>query len=119
MPVRHFVLAILVLASLPATPVRAGDQDETPFTVTRDYDFTKVLANEMVGGDPETPIFTALPGQATRYRVLHPGRATLCIRRQADGNWGVSELEASCNRKADPATREFVNAWLEPYRLGV
>ena len=49
-------------------------------------------------------------GNCYIYRVLHPGRATLCIRRQADGNWGVSELEASCNRKADPATREFVNA---------
>ena len=48
------------------------------------------------------------------YRVLHPGRATLCIRRQSDGNWGISELEASCNRKVDYATQEFVKQWLEP-----
>jgi hypothetical protein len=53
------------------------------------------------------------------YKVLYPSRATLCIRRFSDGNWGVSELEASCNRKVDPATLEFVNQWLEPHRLGV
>jgi hypothetical protein len=53
------------------------------------------------------------------YRVLHPSRATLCIRRHTDGNWGVSELEASCNRPVDQATRDFVHQWLEPYRLGI
>ena len=62
---------------------------------------------------------SVVAGSCYIYRVLHPSRATLCIRRQADGNWGISELEASCNRKVDPATREFVNQWLEPYRLGI
>jgi hypothetical protein len=62
---------------------------------------------------------SVVAGNCYIYRVLHPSRATLCIRRQADGNWGISELEASCNRKADMATRDFVNEWLEPYRLGV
>jgi len=53
------------------------------------------------------------------YRVLFPGRATLCIRPQTDGNWGISQIEASCNRPADVATREFVQQWLEPYRIGL
>ncbi len=52
---------------------RMGFQPETPFNVTRTYDFTKVLSNDQVGGDPETPIFTATPGKNTRFRVLHPG----------------------------------------------
>ncbi|QTN31212.1 PcfJ domain-containing protein [Akkermansiaceae bacterium] len=58
-------------------------------------------------------------GECYIYRVLHPSRATLCIRRLSDGNWGISELEASCNRKVDAETRKFVEQWLEPYRLGV
>ena len=58
-------------------------------------------------------------GSCYIYRVLHPSRATLCIRRQSDGNWGISELEASCNRKVDESTRDFVNEWLEPFRLGI
>jgi hypothetical protein len=53
------------------------------------------------------------------YRVLSPSRATLSIIRHSDGNWGIGELEASCNRPTDLATREFVKAWLEPHRLGV
>jgi hypothetical protein len=36
-------------------------------------DFTNVLANSQVGGDPQTPIFTATTGQAIRLRVLEPG----------------------------------------------
>jgi hypothetical protein len=53
------------------------------------------------------------------YRVLHPTRATLCIQRQSDGNWGISQLEASCNRPAGEATRTFVQQWLEPYQMGI
>jgi hypothetical protein len=37
------------------------------------YDYTNVLANSQVGGDPQTPIFTAAAGQAIRLRVLEPG----------------------------------------------
>ena len=58
-------------------------------------------------------------GKCYIYRVLHPSRATLCIRRQSDGNWGISELEASCNRTAGKVTRDFVNEWLEPFQLGI
>ncbi len=58
-------------------------------------------------------------GNCLIYRVLYPKRATLCIRRGPSGNWRISELEASCNRDVDSATREFVKQWLEPYRLGV
>jgi hypothetical protein len=36
----------------------------------RSYDFTNALANSQVGGDPQTPIFTAAAGQAIRVRVL-------------------------------------------------
>ncbi len=52
---------------------RMGFQPETPFSVTRTFDFTKVLSNDTVGGDPETPVFTATPGKNTRFRVVNPG----------------------------------------------
>jgi hypothetical protein len=58
-------------------------------------------------------------GRCYIYRVLHPSRATLSISRIYDGNWGIRELEASCNREVPPATRAFVKEWLEPYRIGV
>jgi len=58
-------------------------------------------------------------GHCYIYQVLHPARATLSISRGPDGNWGIDELEASCNRAVDQATRDLVNAWLEPYRMGV
>jgi hypothetical protein len=44
---------------------------QTPFEKTRDFDFTNVLTNAQVGGDPQTPIFTAQVGQAVRFRVLN------------------------------------------------
>jgi hypothetical protein len=58
-----------------AEPVwfRMGYLPQTPFNITRDQDFFDVLSNNKVGGDPVTPIFTALPNQATRFRVLNPG----------------------------------------------
>jgi hypothetical protein len=44
---------------------------ETPFTTTRTFDFTNVLTNAQVNGDPQTPIFTASPGDAVRFRILN------------------------------------------------
>jgi hypothetical protein len=44
---------------------------ETDFTVTRTFDFTNVLTNAQVGGEPETPIFTASAGQQVRFRILN------------------------------------------------
>ena len=32
---------------------------ETPWEKTRNFDFTNVLTNAQVGGDPQTPVFTA------------------------------------------------------------
>jgi hypothetical protein len=40
--------------------------------VAQTFDFTNVLANSQVGGDPQTPIFTATAGDAIRLRVLQP-----------------------------------------------
>jgi hypothetical protein len=51
---------------------RMGIQPETSLHTTRTLDFTKVLSNDQVGGDPETPIFTAAPGRKSRFRVLNP-----------------------------------------------
>jgi len=39
---------------------------------TKDVDFTRVLTNSLVGGDPQTPVFTATPGQAIRLRLVEP-----------------------------------------------
>lgn len=52
---------------------RMGFAPDTPLEKTRDFDFTKVLTNDRVGGDPVTPVFSATPGQEFRVRMLHPG----------------------------------------------
>jgi len=44
---------------------------DTPFEKTRDIDFTNSLTNAQVGGDPQTPVFTAQVGQAVRFRILN------------------------------------------------
>ena len=35
-------------------------------------DFSCMLSNQLVGGDPKTPIFTADPGNRVRFRMAHP-----------------------------------------------
>ena len=50
---------------------RMGYAPETSFENTRNFDFTNVLTNAMVGGDPQTPVFTARAGQQVRFRVLN------------------------------------------------
>ncbi len=52
---------------------RMGFAPDTVLTITRTFDFTNVLTNAQVGGDPVTPVFTAKKGTAVRFRVLHPG----------------------------------------------
>jgi len=44
---------------------------ETDFQTTRNFDFTNSLTNMLVGGDPETPVFTASAGQNVRFRILN------------------------------------------------
>ena len=39
---------------------------------TRTFNFTNVLSNSQVGGDPVTPVFTARAGTPVRFRVVHP-----------------------------------------------
>lgn len=41
-----------------------------------DGDFANALSNSQVGGDPETPVFTAKAGTAIRLRILNPGGHT-------------------------------------------
>jgi hypothetical protein len=55
----------------PDTPLNAEPGDGR--IPTRDYDFTNVLSNTQVGGDPVTPVFTAMVGQQVRMRLVHPG----------------------------------------------
>jgi hypothetical protein len=52
---------------------RIGFQPNTPLEKTREFDFTNVLTNAQVGGDPVTPVFHVLAGSALRIRMLHPG----------------------------------------------
>jgi hypothetical protein len=57
----------------PDTHLSRGDDPNDPTAPsTRDYDFTNVLSNSQVGGDPVTPVFTAVAGQDVRIRLLHP-----------------------------------------------
>ena len=52
---------------------RLGYPPDIPLEQSRDIDFTDVLSNRLVGGDPETPVFTAKAGEQVRFRVLQPG----------------------------------------------
>jgi hypothetical protein len=52
---------------------RIGFAPDTPLEKTRDFDFTNVLTNGQVGGDPVTPVFLAAAGSSVRVRMLHPG----------------------------------------------
>ena len=61
----------------PDCPLNGGhagsDCGLSGVTATRDIDYTNVLSNSLVGGDPQTPVFTADPGTPVRFRVVHPG----------------------------------------------
>ncbi|HYG90379.1 MAG TPA: hypothetical protein VD978_29435 [Azospirillum sp.] len=52
---------------------RMGHMAGASFQDTRDIDFTNHLSNQLTGGDPQTPVFTAKAGQQVRFRVLQPG----------------------------------------------
>jgi hypothetical protein len=52
---------------------RIGFPPDTPLEKTREFDFTNVLTNFQVGGDPVTPVFSAEPGEEFRVRMLLPG----------------------------------------------
>lgn len=52
---------------------RMGFSPETSLETTRGFVYTKSLLNGLVGGDPETPVFTASAGQPVRFRVVAPG----------------------------------------------
>jgi manganese oxidase len=55
----------------PEAPLTAADAACVPLC-TKDVDFTKVLTNALVGGDPQTPVFSATPGQAMRLHLVQP-----------------------------------------------
>ncbi len=60
----------------PDAPLTGGAEPGDPVdarTPTRAFDFTNVLSNSQVGGDPETPVFTAKAGQGVRFRLLMAG----------------------------------------------
>ena len=51
---------------------RMGFAPDAPLEFTRSLDFTNVLSNAQVGGDPVTPVFTAKAGTPVRFRVVNP-----------------------------------------------
>jgi len=46
---------------------------ETPLETTRTFIFTNAFSNVLTGVDPETPVFNAKAGLATRMRILNAG----------------------------------------------
>ncbi|HET9532981.1 MAG TPA: copper oxidase, partial [Blastocatellia bacterium] len=52
---------------------RMGHAPDSTLQFTRTVDFTNALSNTQVGGDPQTPIFTAKAGTPVRFRVLQSG----------------------------------------------
>jgi hypothetical protein len=68
---------------------------ETPLTITRTFDFTNVLTNALVGGDPQTPVFTARAGQNVRFRVLNANGHGRSIVYQVHGHFWQEEPYAN------------------------
>jgi hypothetical protein len=54
-------------------------------------------------------------GHLFLYRVIHPERATLSIRKRS-GKWDIYELEAERNQAVSDETRKVVQKWLEGRR---
>jgi hypothetical protein len=53
---------------------RLGLSPETPAgLLAHNLDLHRLYANELVGGDPQTPVFTAEAGEPVRIRLLQPG----------------------------------------------
>jgi hypothetical protein len=55
---------------------RMGYEPNRPLTGpggTLLVDYTNALSNTQVGGNPQTPVFTATVGEQVRFRVVHPG----------------------------------------------
>ncbi len=52
---------------------RMGYAPSATFQFTRTLDYTSATANELVGGDPKTPVFNATGGIPVRLRILEPG----------------------------------------------
>ena len=46
---------------------------DTALETTRTFDFTNAFSNTKVAGDPQTPVFVAKAGMATRMRILNAG----------------------------------------------
>ncbi|MEK6282501.1 MAG: hypothetical protein AABN95_19240 [Acidobacteriota bacterium] len=70
---------------------RMGYAPETPLHITRTFDFTNVLRNLQVGGDPQTPVFTAKAGQNVRFRVLSANGHGRSIAFQVHGHYWQEE----------------------------
>jgi hypothetical protein len=68
---------------------------ETPLEITRTFDFTNVLTNAQVGGDPQTPVFTAKAGDNVRFRVLSANGHARSIVFQVHGHFWQEEPYAS------------------------
>ena len=53
--------------------LRMGFAPNAELGLTRRFDFRLSLTDALVGARPQTPILTALPGQAVRFRILESG----------------------------------------------
>ena len=78
----NYSMDFLLFKLAPPAPwtvaVRADDKAGTPpekLTIydQTDVDQTQILVDQVHGGDPATPVFTAHAGDPVRFRILHPG----------------------------------------------
>lgn len=53
------------------------------------------------------------------YSVFRPERATLAIRRGADGSWKIDQLRAEGNRPVSQFTEETIRRWLSLHSISV
>ncbi|HEX6730843.1 MAG TPA: hypothetical protein VF074_12550 [Pyrinomonadaceae bacterium] len=90
---------------------RMGYPPETLFSKTRDFDFTNVLTNAQVGGEPQTPIFTAQAGDNVRFRILKAnGHMRNTVFNLHGHNWQEEPFAAASKKIGDNPLSEVKGA---------
>ncbi len=99
-----------------AAPPIAGTDDIVPLTSAAELAAEAAQQRNCLASTHF--VRNCLAGDYYVYRVLHPERASLGIRRGAGGRWQVAELNARFNARVKPQTRQAVQRWLYEGQMG-
>ncbi len=81
------------------------------------YEAKEEVMNNCVGSG--IYIREVLRGVSYIYRVHKPERCTLEIRKSRNGTWQIAQLKTRSNGSPEPATRRYVESWLEEGNKGL